>query len=47
MVELASWQAHHCLEARVVDGVLGELILPEGILRLGAQEFHSLGNLDN
>lgn len=47
MVELASWQPHHCLEARVVDGVLEELILLEGISRLGAQEFHSLGNLDN
>lgn len=46
-VEPASWQLHHCLEARVVGGVPGEQIPPEGISRLGAQEFHSLENLDN
>lgn len=47
VVELVSWQPHHCLGARGVDGALGELAPPEGSEKLGAQELHSQESLDN
>lgn len=46
-VELVSWQPHHCLGARGLDRVLGELALPEGSGILGAQGLHSRESWDN
>lgn len=47
VVQLVSWQPHHCLGPKVVDGVLEELAPPEGSERLGAQGLHSQENQDN
>lgn len=47
VVELVSWQPHHCLGARGVDGALGELSPPEGSEGLGVQGLHSQETLDN
>lgn len=47
VVELVSWQLHHCLGARGVGGALGELAPPEGNEKLGAQGLRSQESLDN
>jgi hypothetical protein len=47
VVELVSWQPHHCLGARGVHGPLGEVVPPEGSEELGDQGLHSRESLDN